>query len=456
MDAGPIAIVGVSCRFAGAPNPSQFWRAVMDRKSMIAPLDADVASVVPGGKNMFGGAYPQYGAQLGPLYACVAREQVFPQKMNASENQDLYFINQLAFDALADAGMRPHETVARRGTLRLGYAPLFNTSTVNWLQHTFFIDQTLEIVERFLPNAPQSSIDAVRTRLVKSLPSPNVDSFLAATGHRLADRVARDCSLSGEAATLDSGAMSFISACAQACDDLRSARADVALAGAVMPPLSRAFLQGVSGGISFSTGKDLVPFDRDACGTIPGEGGAFFVLKRRADALRSHDHIYALIRSTAEVSSLSMSSPLLIACDYAQVPVHSIRLVEAHGSGIPSQDTAEISSLQSIWGEHSPGRPLVGVGSCKGNFGHCMRAGAAAGALKAALALQHRVLPPQIPAPHPREEMANAKSSVYLLSEARPWVTRDAKSPRRAVVLATSFSGRRAAMILEEEPEDRR
>ena len=455
MDSGPIAIVGIGCRFAGAANPSQFWRIVMDRTSMITPLDAEVAPM-PGTRNLFENPCPQYAAQLGPLYACVAREQTFPRQINAGENQDLYFMTQLAFDALADAGMRPHETVQRRGSLRIAYAPLFNPSTVNWLQHTFFIDQTLEIVERFLPNAPASSIEAVRTRLVKSLPSPNADSFLAATGHRVADWVARECSLSGEAMTIDAGTMSFISACGAACDDLRSQRADVAIVGAVMPPLSRAFLQGMSGGTAFSPESSLAPFDRDACGTIPGEGGAFFVLKRRSDALRAHDRIYALIRSTSTVSGLSMSSPLLIACESASIPVHSIRLIEAHGSGIPRQDTAELASIQSIWGEHTPGRPLVGMGSCKGNFGHCMRAAAAAGAVKAALALQFRVLPPQMPAPHPREEMANAKSSVYLLGEARPWVTRDADSPRRAAVLATNFSGRRAAMVLEEEPEDRR
>ena len=43
--------------------------------------------------------------------------------------------------------------------------------------------------------------------------------------------------------------------------------------------------------------------------------------------------------------------------------------------------------------------------------------------------------------------------SVYLLNEARPWVTGDSTSPRRAAVLVNDGGGRRAALILEEEPE---
>ena len=46
---------------------------------------------------------------------------------------------------------------------------------------------------------------------------------------------------------------------------------------------------------------------------------------------------------------------------------------------------------------------------------------------------------------------------ISLSKEARPWITGDPSSPRRAAVLMGDFSDRRAALILEEEPtmEDR-
>ena len=90
----------------------------------------------------------------------------------------------------------------------------------------------------------------------------------------------------------------------------------------------------------------------------------------------------------------------------------------------------------------------------------------AAGVVKASLSLFNRVLPPQIPPEHPHDSLANLASSAYLLGEARPWITGDSSSPRRAAVLGANFDatdpvgaaakgGRSAVIVLEEEPEVR-
>ena len=450
VESCPIAIVGVSCRFAGAPDPGAFWRLIMHRESGIAALGAETA-LAPGASNLFDRPYPTHGGLLGGLYACDARGQTFPRQLNAGENQDLYFAVQLAFDALADAGMRPHAPEPVRGTVRMGYAPPFNASTMNWLEHTFFVDQTMDVIRSFFRQAPEEALGAVRAKLVESLPAPDAASFLSGAGHRIAGWIARECAFSGGATTLDAGALSGIASLRAAMDDLRSGRADVALAGAVEPPISRAFLEGISGEVMFSTEGELVPFSRDARGTLPGEGGAFFVLKREADALRAKDRIYALVRAVA-CGSNPRDVLLRTAAERAGAPIESIQLIEADGSGIPETDAAEIAAVQKLWGEHRPGGPLVGVGSVKGNVGHCFRAAAAAAILKTALALRRKVLPPQIAAERPRDELANLGSSAYLLNDARPWVTGDPSSPRRAAVMVDSFGGRHAALILEEEP----
>ena len=182
MDASPIAIVGVSCRFASAPDPGAFWRMIMHRASGIAPLGEEL-SLPYGGRNLFDAPYPTHGALLGPLYAFVPREQDVPRELSLGENQDRYFAVQLAFDALADAGMRPHAVEPVRGTVRFGYAPPFNSSTMNWLQHTFFVDQTMEIIAHFFRNAPQETLSAVRGELVRSLPAPDAASFLSGSGN---------------------------------------------------------------------------------------------------------------------------------------------------------------------------------------------------------------------------------------------------------------------------------
>ena len=249
----------MSCRFAGCPGPAAFWNAILDRRVMLTPPGPE-AELPVGRKNFFDRPYPQRIGQLGDLFSCVPAMQNFP---------------------------------------RLGYAPPFNASTVNWLQHTSFLDQTMEVIRRFFPSAPEEAMDSVKAKLVESLPLPDAASFLLGTGYRFVSWIARECSFAGSATIMDAGMLSGAATIADAMDDLASGRADVALAGALTPPLSRAYIEGLSGEIDFSRRTELTPFSRDPDGTLPGEGGAFFVLKRRSDALRDRDRIYALVRSVA-------------------------------------------------------------------------------------------------------------------------------------------------------------
>ena len=427
-----------------------------------------VAELPIGQRNIFDRPYPVRLGQLGELYACVPSMQNFPRQVNAGENQDLYFATQLAFDALADASIKPRSPEPLRGSVRIGYAPPFNASTVNWLQHTSFLDQTVDILRRFFPHAPEEALDGVRAELVESLPSPNAASFLMGAGYRFASWIARECAFAGAATIMDGGMLTGAATLAAAMDDLNSGRADIALAGALNPPFSRAYIEGLSGEVQFSTRPELHPFSQEQDGTIPGEGGAFFVLKRRSDALRDRDRIYALVRAVA-IGHTSSEEPASLAREAiarADVPVRSIGLIEADGTGIAAQEAREISVIQRLWGEHRPGGSLVGVGSVKGNIGHTLRASMAAGVAKTALALYHKVLPPQVPPLHPADALSHLGSSAYLLSEERPWITGDSASPRRAAVVGANFdscalgsdgpqAGRGAVVILEEEPEDR-
>jgi len=457
----------MSCRFAGASSPAALWNVVMSGRSMLS-VPGDEAALPPGRRGVFGRPYPSRIGRLGDLYSCVPASQNFPRQVNAGENQDLYFATQLAFDALADASMRAHSRGMVRGSVRLAYAPPFNASTVNWLQHTAFLDQTLDILHRFMPKAPDEALRQVREKLVESLPSPNAASFLLGSGYRFVSWIARECSFAGAATIMDAGNISAAASLQDAVYDLRSGSVNIAIAGAVTPPLGRAYLEGLAGEIDFSTGAGLQPFSRDAAGTIPGEGGAFFVLKRREDALKSRDRIYALVRDVSLGHNPEDDPACLLrsSLESCGIPVKTVGLVEADGSGIASMERREVAAVQSLWGEHRPGGPLVGIGSIKGNIGHTLRASMAAGLVKAALALDRRVLPPQVPVESPLDAISNLGSSAYLLSEARPWISGDSSSPRRAVVFGANFdpcnpvgitsrTGRNAVVVLEEEPEDR-
>ncbi|MBR0196792.1 MAG: polyketide synthase [Kiritimatiellae bacterium] len=457
----------MSCRFAGCANPRALWNVIMGSKNMLSVPGPDT-EIPYGTKKLFDNPYPTRIGQLGNLFSCVQAMQNFPRQINAGENQDLYFATQLAFDALGDASIRPHAHEMRRGTVRLGYAPPFNASTVNWLQHTAFLDQTMDILRRFFPSAPENSIEEVKEKLRESLPVPNAASFLLGSGFRFVSWIARECSFGGAATILDAGNLTGAAVIMDAIRDLRSGDADTVLAGVVTSPLGRAYLQGLSGIVRFSTKPTLEPFSQDAEGTIPGEGGAFFVLKRREDALRDHDRIYALIRSVSIGHNPEGDGSLIFSNAMKRIDAEpkTISLIEADGSGLNGPQEREVAAIQKLWGEHRAGGPLVGIGSIKGNIGHTMKASMAAGLVKVALALKNKVLPPQIVPERPMEKLSNLSSSAYLLTEPRPWLAGDSSSPRRAAVIADNFDpsetigvastgGRSAAIILEEEPEDR-
>ena len=461
-----IVITGMSCRFAESPNLTAFWRNVMQRKTLFAPLNGTAqGDGAAARKNLFDRPSPAYGGLLNDLYSCNPADQYFPRKLNAGENQDVFFAVQLAIDALRDSGSSINSLPTDRISLRLGYAPPFNPASINWLQHTFFIDQTLDIIQKFFPGAGPEQIEEVRAQLTRSLPEPNPYAFVSALGCVVSSWTAHLLGFAGPAFTVDAGGVSAHQAIQGAIDDLLSRRSDIALAGAVQPPLNRAILQGLAGAITFSRAKTLQPFSRDADGTLPGEGGAMFVLKRLKDALRQGDRIYAIVRSTG-IAAASIDQHQRIptperltraisrAMHAADVSPDSIQLIEAHGSGVPHSDQTELQVIQEIYGERKSGQPLVGVGSVKGNIGHTLWASGAAGMLKAALAISHRVLAPNAPVEKPHLKIVSAKSPIYLLADARPWIRGAKKNPRRACVTAIDFTGTCAAAILEEYPEE--
>ena len=460
-----IVITGIACRFAESANPAAFWQNVMRRRALFTPLQDSLQEdySIPR-KNIFDRPFPAAGSSLGSLYACNPAEQSFPGKMNAGENQDVFFCVQLAINALRDSGISVRSLPTDCISLHLGYGQPFNTASVNWLQHTFFIDQTLDILQKLLPSTVPAQLDEIRAQLSASLPAPTPYALLSSLGCVIAAWTAQSLGLAGPALVSDAGAVSGHQALQDAMDDLLTRRADIALAGAVQPPLSSAMLQGMSGTLPFSRRKTLQPFSRNSDGTLPGEGGVFFVLKRLKDAVRQGDRIYAIVRSTGIVSAAPgnnqrvptpecLERALTRAMRRADAAPDSIHLIEAHGSGIPNSDQTEINVMHELLGARKPQQPMVAIGSVKGNFGHTLWAAGAAGILKAALALHHRVLPPHIEVEKPIQKIMTAKSPLYLLSEARPWIRGDKKKPRRACVSTIDFTGTCAAMIMEEFPE---
>ncbi|MFN2285148.1 MAG: acyltransferase domain-containing protein, partial [Anaerolineae bacterium] len=78
----------------------------------------------------------------------------------------------------------------------------------------------------------------------------------------------------------------------------------------------------------------------------------------------------------------------------------------------------------------------------------------AAGLIKAALALHHKILPPTINVTQPAPQLDIETSAFYVNTESRPWIRATDAPPRRAGVSAFGFGGTNVHIVLEEYARD--
>ncbi|MCU0614587.1 MAG: acyltransferase domain-containing protein, partial [Desulfobacterales bacterium] len=115
-------------------------------------------------------------------------------------------------------------------------------------------------------------------------------------------------------------------------------------------------------------------------------------------------------------------------------------------------DRVEFQALSKVF-ENST-KNSCALGSVKSNIGHTKAAAGAAGMIKAALALHHKVLPPTLKADTPDPDLNIHESPFYLNTQSRPWL-KNAKHPRRAGISAFGFGGSNFHMVLEEYDDNK-
>ena len=149
-------------------------------------------------------------------------------------------------------------------------------------------------------------------------------------------------------------------------------------------------------------------FDARANGYVRGEGGGVVVLKPLAAAAgRRRPRSTRVIRGTA-VNQDGRTHGLTVPSGRAQESVlrealphgrdrarRRSQYVEAHGTGTPVGDPIEAGALGTRPRRGRPPGSRCVIGSVKTNIGHLEAAAGIAGLIKAALALQHRSIPPQ-------------------------------------------------------------
>ena len=342
----------------------------------------------------------------------------------------------------------------------LGYAPHMDPATVNWVQQGVVIDQTLDLVRRCFPHGSTQAFETLRQNLQQCLPEYDSRNTLGLIHSSILARLAQRFDLQGPGYVVNAACASALAALQSAMDELRAGRADVALAGGLAGVLTPQLMMPFSHLGYLSKHPVPHPFGRDADGTLLGEGGGLLVLKRLEDARRDGDRVYALLRGVGiamdgqgQDREDGQVHALQHVLSQSGVAPDSIAMIEAHGSGISSQDRSEIRALAPLFGG-ARSRAAVAIGSVKALIGHCGAAAGAAGVIKAALGLYHRIIPPAQDALHPHPQLKLGDSPFYLNLHPRPWVHNDAGQPRRAGVNVIALGGLSAHALLEQMQEE--
>ena len=432
MDVGgtpvtPVAVIGMACRLPGGiDSPQQLWEALLRGDDLVTEIPADRWDAdewydpepgVPGRSvSRWGSFLNDVGGFDSDFFGMAEREAtaIDPQHRLLLET---------SWEAVEHAGLDPAGLKGSRAGVFVGLA------------HG---DYELLAADAGSVEGPYG--------------------FTGTTFSMASGRVAYAMGLEGPAVTVDTACSSSLVALHMACRSLHEGETDLTIVGGASVILEpRKFASGSAQGMLSPTGR-CHAFDVAADGFTTAEGVAVLLLKRLPDALRDGDRILAVVRGTAanndghtvNIATPSFDAQVAVyraALAAAGVEAATIGMVEAHGTGTPVGDPIEYRSLTEVYGADGP----CVLSSVKTNFGHAQSASGALGLMKAILALQHGVVPPNLHFTRLPDELVGIDSKLVVPQEATPWPSNE-RQPRRAAVSSYGLSGTNAHVIVEQAP----
>ncbi|HEX4386842.1 MAG TPA: acyltransferase domain-containing protein, partial [Myxococcales bacterium] len=429
-DGSQVAVVGLACRFPGAPSADAFWSLLRDGVDAIREVPADrwdiaklfdADATAPGKMSTRWGGFLDQVDRFDPFFFGIApREasQIDPQQRLALE---------LSWEALEDAGMVPaglrdSRTGVFFGAMWMDYARLLEGARDQIVQHTA-TGQDLSIV---------------------------------------AARVSYTLGTVGPSLTVNTACSSSLVAVHLACQSLLRGESRLALAGGVNLILSPDSTVAMTKFGAMAPDGRSKAFDARANGYVRGEGGGVLVLKRLADAQADGDRIYCVVRGSAVnndgfSNGLTAPSPsaqravLAEACERAGVSPAEVQYVEAHGTGTMLGDPIEANALGAVYGAGRPAARALRIGSVKSNIGHLEAAAGMAGLIKVALSMEHGELPRSLHFQRPNPHIDFPALRVAVQQAHAPWTAENGRL--LAGVSSFGFGGTNSHVILERATE---
>jgi acyl transferase domain-containing protein len=427
-DRESVAIIGLACRFPRAQDPDSFWQLLRDGVNAITEIpetrwnvDAlyDARHRVRGKTNTRWGGFLDHVDRFDPhFFGITPREaaQMDPQQRILLET---------AWEALEYAGVPPTTLAGSQTGVFIGI----------------------------------SSSDYFCLQLARNDHLHELNAF-SGTGNAhsiAANRISYALDLRGPSLAVDTACSSSLVAVHLACQSLRAAECDLALAGGVNLILSPEATIALSQAGMLAPDGLCKPFDARANGYVRGEGCGIVLLKRLSEAERDGDQILASIRGSAvnqDGRSNGLTAPngpaqqavIRRALADAGVTPAQLSYLEAHGSGTALGDPIEVRAIAAVLDGSAAQRCLLG--SVKANVGHLEAAAGIAGLIKVVLALKAREVPPQLHLQHPNPHMEIDQTPLEIPTVRQEW---PALAGRRVAGISSfGFGGTNAHVVVEE------
>ncbi|PRQ06870.1 type I polyketide synthase [Enhygromyxa salina] len=374
-DHAAIAVIGMACRFPGADSAEDLWSMLLAGTDAVVPIPSSRFDIEPWYDPDPDAPGRTYAREAGLISEVDGLDlgyfRISPREALSMDPQQGLLL-EVGVSALEDAGvmlsaLEDSSAGVFVGALNYDHgAQLLGRAEADW-------------IDGFTASGTRSSV--------------------------LSGRLSHFLGVHGPSLTVDTACSSSMTAIHLAVRSLRAGECDLAIAGGVNALLSPLTLVERSKNRMFSPTGRCRPFDAGADGIAIGEGCGMVVLKPLSEAMLAGDRIRAIIRGSAlnhdgrtsgltVPNGLAQRALLRSAIVEAGVQPEEVGYVEAHGTGTSLGDPIELEALSKAMrlADDSP----LWVGSLKANLGHLESASGVAGFIKAVLALEHRMIPPQI------------------------------------------------------------
>jgi 3-oxoacyl-(acyl-carrier-protein) synthase/surfactin synthase thioesterase subunit/aryl carrier-like protein len=437
-----IAIIGVACRFPGAPDYETFWNNLASVTTSMKEVPADRWSWEayygdPAEKNYK--TFSRWGGFIEDINKFdAAFFNITPREAELMDPQQRIML-ELSWACLEDAGYTPKSLTGSKTGVFIGVC--------NY-DYKELLEQSVARMEGHAATGTFATI--------------------------LPNRISYFFNFRGPSLSVDTSCSSSLVAVHQAVKSLQNKECSMALVGGVN------IMCSPTSTISFSKLGILSPndkcrvFDQQADGYIRGEGAGLILLKPLTQALADKDRIYAVIKGSAVNhggQSKTLTSPnaeaqaqlIVAACQQAGITTDELSYIEAHGTGTPLGDPMEVWGIRkaSQMMRNDKNKPedneiCCGLGSVKANIGHLEAAAGIAGLIKVALALQHKILPGIAHLEQQNARLNLEDSPFYIVKETQEWKPlkdwQGRSLPRYAGISSFGFGGTNAHVVLEEGP----